>query len=140
MKPARWNGRKTQVETGFHACRVAPVMPMLRLHADARRARSKSATPVQESPIPKNGPGSPPPTGTSTETAASSQDETLRGQVIEVIDDVLADPSPERSWARHQLQELLAAHPEEPERVLLEHLVLTRKRTSTARNCDQPAP
>lgn len=139
MRPARWNGSKTAVETGSHACSIASVMPTLRLQEEVR-ARSKSSAPVQECPIPKNGPGSPPPTGTSTEPAASPRDETLRGQVIEVINDVLADPCPERLWARRQLQELLAAHPEEPERVLLEHLIITRKRTAAARKYDQPAP
>ena len=59
---------------------------------------------------------------------------TLHEQVMEVINDVLADPCPERGWAQRQLRELLAAHPDEPERALLEHLIITRRRTAAAKN------
>ena len=51
---------------------------------------------------------------------------TLRWQVMEMINDVLADSDPESEWARTQLRELLASHPDEPERALLEHLIATR--------------
>jgi hypothetical protein len=65
---------------------------------------------------------------------------TLREQVMEVIHDVLADPSLEREWAKNQLRELLAAYPDEPERALLKHLIITRKRTATGEDEDRPAP
>ncbi|MFP5368550.1 MAG: EAL domain-containing protein [Actinomycetes bacterium] len=48
---------------------------------------------------------------------------TLRGQVLELINDILTDPAPEGEWARRQLRDLLAAHPDEPERALLQHLM-----------------
>jgi EAL domain-containing protein (putative c-di-GMP-specific phosphodiesterase class I) len=51
---------------------------------------------------------------------------TLRGQVHQVVGEVLADPDPQGEWARSQLRDLLASHPEEPERALLEHLIATR--------------
>jgi EAL domain-containing protein (putative c-di-GMP-specific phosphodiesterase class I) len=47
--------------------------------------------------------------------------------VLELIIDVLADPDPEGEWARSQLRAHLAAHPDEPEQALLEHLMATRK-------------
>lgn len=50
-----------------------------------------------------------------------------REQVMEIINYVLADPSPEWEWARHQLRELLAEYPDEPERALLEHLIIIRE-------------
>jgi hypothetical protein len=71
--------------------------------------------------------------GSSPEPAGPASprpDATLREQVIGVIHDILADTCPEGAWARRQLQELLAAHPGEPERALLEHLILTRRRTA----------
>ncbi|MBT2555482.1 EAL domain-containing protein [Arthrobacter sp. ISL-5] len=61
--------------------------------------------------------------------AAPRGDMTLREQVFDVINDVLDDTCPEREWAKNQLRELLAAHPDDPERALLEHLIITRKLT-----------
>jgi EAL domain-containing protein (putative c-di-GMP-specific phosphodiesterase class I) len=51
---------------------------------------------------------------------------TLRGQVTQIMAEVLADSDPQGERARSQLRELLASHPDEPERALLEHLVATR--------------
>jgi len=53
----------------------------------------------------------------------------LREQVRDLIDDVLADTCTQREWARNQLRELVAQYPDDPERALLEHLVSTRQRT-----------
>lgn len=64
----------------------------------------------------------------------------LREQVMEVINDVLADSCPEREWARNQLRELLAAHPEDPERALLEHLIIIRQLTADCEEETLPAP
>ena len=61
---------------------------------------------------------------------------TLREQVIAVIHDVLDDPCPEREWAKNQLRQLLAAHPDEPERALLKHLIITRRRTASVEDED----
>lgn len=55
---------------------------------------------------------------------------TLRGQVLELINDVLTDPDPNGEWARSQLRKKLAAYPDEPERALLEHLMKTRRLAS----------
>ena len=60
-------------------------------------------------------------------SVAPRQAGSLRAQVLEVINHVLADPCPEREWARNQLRELLAQYPDDPERALLEHLLATRK-------------
>ena len=86
-----------------------------------------------------------PMTGTSPESppepegpAPPSRDATLRGQVIEVINDVLADPDAERGWAKRQMRELLALYPDEPERALLAHLIITRQRTAAIENEDRP--
>jgi hypothetical protein len=65
---------------------------------------------------------------------------TLREQVIAVINDVLDDPCPEREWAKNQLRQLLAVHPDEPERALLKHLIITRKRTALVEDEDEQAP
>lgn len=48
---------------------------------------------------------------------------TLRRQVLELINDILTDTAPEGQWARIQLRDLLDAHPGEPERALLQHLM-----------------
>lgn len=48
---------------------------------------------------------------------------TLRRQVLELINDILTDTAPEGEWARTQLRDLLGAHPGEPERALLQHLM-----------------
>ena len=95
----------------------------------------------------KDGPESFPPAGASPEAppeprgpASPPPGVTLREQVIEVINDVLADPCAERGWARRQLRELLAAYPHEPERALLAHLITTREQTAPIEKNDQPAP
>jgi EAL domain-containing protein (putative c-di-GMP-specific phosphodiesterase class I) len=72
--------------------------------------------------------------------AAPRRDVTLREQVIDVINDVLDDTCPERGWAKNQLRELLAAHPDDPERVLLDHLIITRKLTEAVEDEDLSAP
>lgn len=78
-----------------------------------------AVTGADEIPGP-GGPGLPP-------QAANA---TLRGQVLELINDVLTDPDPSGEWARSQLRKQLAAYPDEPERALLEHLMGTRKLAS----------
>ncbi|MDQ0925675.1 hypothetical protein QF038_004183 [Pseudarthrobacter sp. W1I19] len=60
------------------------------------------------------GPDSPPQAAEGT---------SLRSQVMELINDVLSDPEPDSEWARSQLRTLLASHPDNPERALLEHLI-----------------
>ena len=84
--------------------------------------------------------GSRPEVEAGTSPASPPREVTLHEQVMEVINDVLADPCPERGWAQRQLRELLSAHPDEPERALLEHLIITRQRTAAAKNEDRPAP
>ncbi|WP_306927124.1 EAL domain-containing protein [Arthrobacter globiformis] len=64
---------------------------------------------------------------------------TLRRQVMELIEDVLKDPDPDRDWARAQLRELLAAYPGNPERALLEHLIATRNQTDFAEENNVPS-
>ncbi|WP_268892368.1 EAL domain-containing protein [Arthrobacter sp. 9AX] len=57
---------------------------------------------------------------------------------MELINDVLNDPDPDRHWARLQLRSHLARHPDEPERAFLEHLVVTRE--PATRQHSFPAP
>ncbi|WP_185982272.1 EAL domain-containing protein [Arthrobacter sp. KBS0703] len=64
---------------------------------------------------------------------------TLRRQVMELIEDVLNDPDPDRDWARAQLRDFLAAYPGNPERALLEHLVATRNQTDFAEENTAPS-
>lgn len=66
------------------------------------------------------------------------QSMSLREQVLEVINHVLADPCPEREWARAQLRELLVEYPDDPEHALLEHLFTTRKMTGDFGDEDLP--
>jgi EAL domain-containing protein (putative c-di-GMP-specific phosphodiesterase class I) len=54
-----------------------------------------------------------------------------------VIAEVLAGSDPQGEWARAQLRDLLASHPDEPERVLLEHLVATRAMTDAEDTPDE---
>jgi EAL domain-containing protein (putative c-di-GMP-specific phosphodiesterase class I) len=71
----------------------------------------------------------------STEPEPSARAEattTLHQQVLEIIDAVLADTEAEGEWARTQLRHFLEAHPGDPERALLEHLIATRTRTAPA--------
>jgi EAL domain-containing protein (putative c-di-GMP-specific phosphodiesterase class I) len=87
-----------------------------------------AVTGADEVPVP-GGPASPP-------NAAGGA--TLRGQVMELINDVLTNPDPDAQWARSQLRKQLALHPDEPERALLEHLVATRKPASPQRSLPHP--
>ena len=64
---------------------------------------------------------------------------TLRGQVLELINDVLTDPDPAGEWARSQLRKKLASYPDEPERALLEHLMGTRSLDSPQDSLPAPA-
>lgn len=65
---------------------------------------------------------------------------TLRGQVLELINDVLTDPDPEGEWARAQLRNLLAANPDEPERALLQHLITVTTTDLIDSPADGPPP
>ncbi|MBT2521161.1 EAL domain-containing protein [Arthrobacter sp. ISL-28] len=66
------------------------------------------------------------------DTSAGDADEmTLRQQVVEIIDAVLADTDPGGEWARTQLRDLIEAHPDDPEGALLEHLIATRNRPAS---------
>jgi EAL domain-containing protein (putative c-di-GMP-specific phosphodiesterase class I) len=58
-----------------------------------------------------------------------AEDMTLRRQVLDIIDAVLADPDTGSGWAREQLRGLLESSPGDPEGALLKHLMLTRIRT-----------
>ncbi|MCP8998136.1 EAL domain-containing protein [Pseudarthrobacter sp. RMG13] len=56
-----------------------------------------------------------------------------------MINDVLTDPDPEGEWARSQLRNHLASHPDEPERALLEHLMGTRELSGPKHRLAAPA-
>lgn len=56
----------------------------------------------------------------------------MREQVLDIIESILADPEPRSEVARGKLRELLEARPEDPEGVLLEHLINTRSTPSPA--------
>ncbi|MBT2538434.1 EAL domain-containing protein [Arthrobacter sp. ISL-69] len=62
----------------------------------------------------------------------------LRQQVLELIGVALADTDAQSEWARKQLRDLLEARPDDPEGVLLEHLIATRNHTSS--QADKPVP
>lgn len=47
----------------------------------------------------------------------------LRGQVIEIIDAILAETSPEEADVRERLRRHVANHPGRPEKALLKHLL-----------------
>lgn len=63
---------------------------------------------------------------------------TLRGQVMELIDEVLSDPDPDSEWVKSLLRKHLASHPDSPEHALLEHLIETRN--PAAPESSRPAP
>ncbi|CAH0222189.1 Phytochrome-like protein cph2 [Arthrobacter sp. Bi83] len=65
---------------------------------------------------------------------------TLRGQVLDLINDVLTDTVPEGAWARTQLRELLAANADEPERALLQHLIAVTTTDLTDSQADGDTP
>jgi EAL domain-containing protein (putative c-di-GMP-specific phosphodiesterase class I) len=50
---------------------------------------------------------------------------TMRSQAQQIIELVLADPAPQGKEARERLRDSVAAHPGNPERALLEHLMVT---------------
>lgn len=52
---------------------------------------------------------------------------TLRAQVLELINDVLGDTEPGGEPGRLHLRDQLAAHPNDPAKAFLEHLIWTRK-------------
>ena len=47
----------------------------------------------------------------------------IRYQAVRIIDAVLADTAPEHDRARELLRQQIAAHPGDPERALMEHLM-----------------
>jgi len=107
----------------------------------------RPSVPIQRCPTSKAEPESFSPAGSGPEPspeqvvpATPPRGVTLREQVIAVINDVLDDPCPEREWAKNQLRQLLAVHPDEPERALLKHLIITRKRTALVEDEDEQAP
>ena len=55
------------------------------------------------------------------EQAASA--DAIRHQAIRIIDAVLADTAPDHHRARELLRQQIAAHPGQPERALMEHLL-----------------
>lgn len=56
---------------------------------------------------------------------------TVRWQAQEIIDVLLAESDPESEWTRAKLRELVAAHPDNPERALLQHLTVTTAVTNS---------
>lgn len=70
--------------------------------------------------------------GAPDTSAGDAHDTALRQQVVEIIDAVLADTDPRGEWARTQLRDLIAARPVDPEGALLEHLIATRNRWTSA--------
>lgn len=94
-------------------------------------SRDESSLPaVTDADEGPGGPGIPP----------HAADLTLRGQVLDLINDALTDPDPDGEWARSQLRRLLATYPEEPERVLREHLMETRRLGSLQDSLPAPVP
>jgi len=55
------------------------------------------------------------------------EDMTMREQVLDIIESILADSDSRSESVRNNLRALLEARPDDPERVLLEHLLETRK-------------
>ncbi|MFH5878504.1 EAL domain-containing protein [Arthrobacter sp. NA-172] len=64
----------------------------------------------------------------------------LRRQVQEIIDEVLADTSPASAEVREQLSRHVDAHPDQPEKALLEHLTSLRPEESVDGVADMPVP
>lgn len=69
--------------------------------------------------------------GAPDTSAGDAEEMTLRQQVVEIIDAVLADTDPGGEWARTQLRDRIQAHPNDPEGALLEHLIATRNRPTS---------
>ena len=57
----------------------------------------------------------------------ASEEMTMREQVLDIIESILADSDARSEGVRNNLRALLEARPDNPERVLLEHLLETRK-------------
>ncbi|WP_159704099.1 EAL domain-containing protein [Arthrobacter sp. 18067] len=64
--------------------------------------------------------------------AAVPAEVTMREQVKDIIESILADSEPRSEGARIKLRELVEASPDDPAGALLEHLLETRKETSSA--------
>ncbi|MGJ3190487.1 EAL domain-containing protein [Paenarthrobacter nitroguajacolicus] len=56
-----------------------------------------------------------------------AEDMTMREQVTDIIESILADSDPGSEDVRNKLRELVEARPDDPEGALLEHLLETRK-------------
>lgn len=80
-------------------------------------SRDESSLPPASGAEPSQGPGGP------DSPPHDVEGTTLRGQVLELINDILTDTAAEGERARAQLRDLLAANPDEPERALLQHLM-----------------
>jgi len=61
------------------------------------------------------------------EASTFAQDMTMREQVMDIIDAILADSDPKSEGPRNKLRQLIEARPDDPEGALLEHLLETRK-------------
>jgi EAL domain-containing protein (putative c-di-GMP-specific phosphodiesterase class I) len=84
--------------------------------------------------VPEQTPGS----GESERSARGADGTTLRKQVLAIIDAALADTDPQGEWARAQLRGLIEGRPGDPEGALLEHLIATRKRTTSPADIQLP--
>jgi EAL domain-containing protein (putative c-di-GMP-specific phosphodiesterase class I) len=62
----------------------------------------------------------------------AGEDMTMREQVLDIIESILADSDSRSESVRNNLRALLEARPDDPERVLLEHLLETRKTPGSA--------
>lgn len=80
----------------------------------------------EEGSFPPNG-GADQPPATGADAAPFTGDTTMRHQVMEIIAAILADSDPRSEGPRNQLRRLIEARPDDPEGVLLEHLLETRK-------------
>lgn len=65
---------------------------------------------------------------------------TVRWQAQEIIDVLLAESDPESEWTRARLRDLVVAHPDDPERALLEHLTVTTALTNGQGDAKAPPP
>ena len=63
---------------------------------------------------------------------------TVRWQAQEIIDVLLAESDPESAWTRARLRDLVVAHPDNPERALLEHLTVTTALTNAQGDAKEP--
>ncbi|MFJ6453116.1 EAL domain-containing protein [Paenarthrobacter sp. NPDC091669] len=87
----------------------------------------------EEGSLSQDGANASPPAETSPPVVTSPPAmATMREQVNDIIESILADTEPRSEAARIRLGALLEAHPEDPQRALLEHLLETRKEASPA--------